>query len=169
MRKLLLCVSLMMASPAVFAADITPFAYDIESGIFNYNRTSDRLATSGSIDQAAVDELSSKGFTTIIDIRTAIEGTAGEKRAVEKAGMRYINIPVSGNGITDAHVKEFARYFEASKGPVLLHCGSGNRVGGLLTRYYLDQGVPEDIAYEMGRAAGMRSSLEEAIKASLSE
>ena len=53
---------------------------------------------------------------------------------------------------------------EDAQTPVLVHCASGNRVGALWTTYRLSKGINSEIAFEEGRAAGMRPSLEQKVK-----
>ncbi|MFY9734582.1 MAG: sulfur transferase domain-containing protein [Rhodoplanes sp.] len=80
-----------------------------------------------------------------------------EKQAVEAAGLRYVNIPVTGGVPTDAQIAEFARVVEdANNAPLLVHCASANRVGAMWTLYRVRQGVPLSIALEGGRTAGLR-------------
>ncbi|WGL16996.1 protein tyrosine phosphatase family protein [Microbulbifer bruguierae] len=133
--------------------------------VANYNRLRPQLATGGSIDLAQVASLKEKGFRTIIDLRTAEEGTAEEKAAVEAAGIRYVNLPVSGGAPSDELIAELGAILEdASAGPVLLHCASGNRVGTVWAIYRAKRGIPLDIAIEEGRTAGMRPSREAQVR-----
>lgn len=162
-----LLYAIVFISPAASAADIqVPFGSEIQSTIKNYNRATPTLATSGTIGTGGVKELAEKGFATIIDLRTENEGTAKEKKNVESAGMRYINIPVTGAGINHKQLAAFTRAIERIQTPVLVHCASGNRVGALWTTYRLSKGINSDIAFEEGRTAGMNPFLEEKIRAS---
>lgn len=53
---------------------------------------------------------------------------AAIKAAAERAGIEYISVPVSGQGVTDAHLDQIdaalARHKEA---PILAYCRSGTR------------------------------------------
>jgi uncharacterized protein (TIGR01244 family) len=158
---------LVLISPTASAADIqVPFGNEIQSPIKNYNRATPTLATSGTIGAGGVKELAEKGFATIIDLRTEKEGTAEEKINVESAGMRYINIPVTGAGINHEQLAAFTKTIEETQTPVLVHCASGNRVGALWTTYRLSKGIDSIIAFEEGRTAGMKPFLEEKVRAS---
>ena len=162
-----LLYALVLISPAASAADIqVPFGNEIQSPIKNYNRATPTLATSGTIGTGGVKELAEKGFATIIDLRTENEGTAEEKKSVESAGMSYINIPVTGAGINHEQLVAFTRMIKKAQTPVLVHCASGNRVGALWTTYRLSKGINSEIAFEEGRAAGMKPFLEEKVRAS---
>jgi uncharacterized protein (TIGR01244 family) len=99
-----------------------------------------------------------KGFETVINLRAAGEpGVAEEKAEVEGLGMHYVWIPVRGaEGITVENAKAMMAALSKSKGPTLLHCASGNRVGALfaMNAFHVD-GKPATEALRIGKAAGM--------------
>ena len=80
-----------------------------------------------------------------------------EPAEVRAAGMRYLSIPVAGaGGIDDANAQRLRTALEAANGPVLVHCASGNRVGGLLALMQARSGgMTTEQALEFGRKAGM--------------
>lgn len=142
-----------------------PFGDKMGAEVANYNRLRPFLATGGSIDLAEVDSLKEKGFRTIIDLRTAEEGTADERAAVEGAGMTYVNLPIAKGAPTDEQIADLAALLEDEKAaPVLLHCASGNRVGAAWAIYRARSGIPLEIAIEEGRTAGMRASREAQVR-----
>ena len=96
-------------------------------------------------------------------MRTAAEGTAEEKKAVESAGMTYINIPVTGAGINNERLFAFSKVIKNVQIPVLARCALGNRVGALWTAYRLSKGINSEIAFEEGCTAGMKPSMEEKV------
>ncbi len=148
----------------VLANDQVPFGSEITSSIKNYNRATPLLATSGALNENAIRELAAKGIKTIINLRTVNEGSIEEGKKATKAGIKYINIPISRNNINnDEILAKFTKAMDSIKEPTLLHCGSGNRVGAMLTRYYISKGMDTDTAFEMGRTAGMKPSLEKVI------
>lgn len=147
----------------IYATKQAPFGNQIKA-VTNYNRATTQVATGGKLDQGGVEELAEQGFKTIIDLRTEAEGTLAEKQAVETAGMRYINIPVTSAGINDEQLAAFTSVIEQAAIPVLLHCASGNRAGAMWAAYRLSKGITPDIAFEEGRTAGMQSNMEEKIK-----
>lgn len=162
-----LVVIIFSFAESAFSAGQIPSDGEVSSYIANYNRASPELATSGRLESGAVEALSKEGFATIIDLRTKFEGVEGERREVESAGMNYINIPVTGEGVDDMQLSSFSQSFETANKPVLVHCASGNRVGAMLTRYYISKGIPSEVAFERGRAIGMSSSLEKKIRSNL--
>ncbi len=149
------------------ANEQAPFGNQV-SAVKNYNRATSQIATAGEIGDGA-QALSKYGFRTIIDLRTEVEGTHEEKLAVEAAGMRYVNIPVTGAGINDAQLAAFTKAIEATQTPVLVHCASGNRAGALWATYRMSKGVAAEIALEEGRTAGMSEAMEANVKMAIDD
>lgn len=149
---------LFVISPAFAGNGQVPFG-DQVTNVVNYNRAAPMLATGGKLREGGMGELKYHGFEVIIDIRTPEEGTAAEAADAKRAGIAYHNIPVGKAGANAETVAEFTALMEKYAGkPVLLHCGSGNRVGGLLTLYHISKGVPRDLAIQLGYTAGMKDS-----------
>jgi len=155
-------------APARAQGGSVPAAETLTGVIFNYRRTTPQIATSGVIRQGGVAELKRLGFKTILDLRTAPEGTAREQAAVAKAGMDYYNIEISRAPITPAQVKAFGKLV-ANKAnyPILVHCASGNRVGAMWVLQRIGQGVPADAAFKEGRAIGLAPGRERQVRQSL--
>ena len=105
--------------------------------------------------------IAARGVTTVVNLRTASEMQGRDEAAeVRAAGMHYIEIPVAGaEGITDANARLLRDALTAAGGPVLVHCASANRAGGLLAlseaRY---GGAAPEQAIALGRKAGMAST-----------
>jgi len=113
----------------------------------------------------------SAGYKTVINLRADKEpGFEWEVAAVKAGGMAYVSIPVA--GAADLTKETVARFDAAlkdasSKGPVLLHCGSGNRIGALLAlRAVWLEGKEPAAALEYGRSSGL-TGLEPAVKSIL--
>lgn len=136
------------------------------SFVRNYHQLKPDLATGGFISSGGLKALAEDGVQTIIDLRQPEEGIEEERQEAQKKGIIYINIPVGGSGVLPHHVAAFSKAYEEARlrGPVLLHCASGNRVGGLWTAYQLKQSIKSQQAFEEGRIIGMKPSLEESIK-----
>lgn len=134
----------------------------------NFQPLSARVAAGGPPTAEQIAAMPSQGYATIINLRTDSEpGVDAEAKAAERAGLHYVRIPVSGSTLdlaTASAVRQALR--DAPDGDILLHCGSGNRVGavwGLIQA--LDAGVSEDEAVETAYQSGMRSaSLERAMR-----
>lgn len=125
---------------------------------------------SGQPDEASLGRLATEdGITTVVNLRRPSELDSlgfDERAVVEGLGMTYVSIPVTPQTFSIEDVRRFAKAVEAAKGPILLQCGSSNRVGGMWAAYLaIERGVDLDEALEKGRAAGMRSdSVAQAVK-----
>ncbi len=134
-----------------------PFASQLVVPIKHYNRATPYIATAGEILPTAFAELANRhGFKTIVDVRTAGEGTGVAREAVQAAGMKYINVPVDNRGIQAEHLEIFAQAMRDPELPMLIYCASGNRVGALWATYLMTKGVPQEEGIQAGQTAGMR-------------
>jgi uncharacterized protein (TIGR01244 family) len=98
------------------------------------------------------------GFRTVINLRTESEGAKAEQEAVEKAGLRYVWVPMTSDSFSAADVSRVASVVDdASAGPVLLHCKSANRVGAMWAALEAAKGKTLDEAEAEGRAVGLTS------------
>lgn len=117
-----------------------------------------------SAGQPTPDDLAAfaaRGVKTVINLR-AMDEVLGYDEAAESArlGMHYIQIPIDGPAALDhPTIAKFANAMDAAgrNGPVLIHCGSGNRVGAAiaLQRGWMD-GCDASAALSLGRAAGLQ-------------
>ncbi|MEQ1579922.1 MAG: protein tyrosine phosphatase family protein [Steroidobacteraceae bacterium] len=98
-----------------------------------------------------------EGFKTVIDLRPASEDHGMDERViVEKLGMRYVTLPVSGaKDISYANAAALDKLLAEAKGPVLLHCASGNRAGALLALRAKLKGADDESALALGVASGV--------------
>lgn len=105
-----------------------------------------------------LEGLKEAGVRTIVDLRGPGENDWDERSAVESLGMAYHQIPVTGPGdITEENARRLSEIMDKeSSQPVLIHCGSGNRVGALyaLKAFHCDECSGEE-AVKAGRAAGL--------------
>lgn len=117
------------------------------------------VTTAGQPDAASLEALADAGYTAVIDLRTPEEDRGfDEKGTVEKLGMRYISLPISGgDGVTFENASRLDETLAGIDGPVLLHCASSNRVGALLTLREVLKGAKEEEALELGTEAGLKS------------
>ncbi|MBT8398949.1 MAG: protein tyrosine phosphatase family protein [Rhodothermia bacterium] len=124
--------------------------------------TSGRMYFGGQPDQEALVRLATaQGVKTVVNIRFPEEmGSVdfNEQAVAESLGLRYVTIPVSPGSFSQHDVDRFAQVLGETDEPVLLHCASSNRVGGMWAAYLsMHRGVEPDDALELGRSAGLRS------------
>jgi uncharacterized protein (TIGR01244 family) len=124
----------------------------------NYHRLRPDLASGGQPTESGLRQLGDLGFRTIIDLRTPAEGTAAEEVAVKAAGLRYVSVPVTPETLARADVDAVVHLLgQSDRGPALLHCGSGNRAGGMWTLLLLAEGKAYADAEAEGRKIGLQS------------
>ena len=94
--------------------------------------------------------LADLGIKTIVDLRD--DAVNWEKAAVEAAGMKYINIPMSGfRSVKDADIVEFLHVAnDPAMGTIYVHCAGGiHRTGVTGAVYRMEKyGWNYDKAYE---------------------
>jgi len=103
-------------------------------------------------------QLRDEGLQAVLNLRPGGEHDLDERTVVEKLGMRYFEIPVSGpTEVTRENAQRFHEIMEDPENqPILIHCGTGNRVGALyaLKSHHFDQ-VEAEAAVERGKLAGL--------------
>ncbi|HXG67931.1 MAG TPA: protein tyrosine phosphatase family protein [Blastocatellia bacterium] len=121
----------------------------------------EKFATAGQPADAAFGKLAANGYRSVLNLRSANEGVdlERERELVEKAGMRYISIPVVSSAPKAEQAEAFIKAVsEANNHPMLIHCASANRVGAFFMIYrVLVQGWPEDKALEEATRIGLKS------------
>lgn len=160
---LMTLVTILFAAAAQ-ASGRVPFGHQIIP-VQNYSRATEQIAISGLIGDGGAQALAAHGFKTIIDLRTATEGTADEKALIDLNNMNYINIPMTVAGISEEQLAAFTKAMETAQAPILIHCGSGNRAGAMWASYQIRKGVDLEVALTAGRKAGMRPPMEEKVRA----
>jgi len=129
----------------------------------------DGMTSAGQPDEAAFGVFAKQGYTTVIDLRTEGEDRGiDEPEVVEGLGMEYISLPIGRDDINLENAQFLDRLLESADGPVLVHCGSGNRVGALLALRESLNGADDEAAHEYGRQGGM-TGLEGTVKEALTE
>jgi len=128
-----------------------------------------RIFFAGQPGEAALRQAAAEGVALVINSRTAQEMTRvpfDEPALVAALGMQYVVIPVTPSTFSAADVDRFAEALAATDGPVLFHCATANRSGGLWAAYLVrKRGLPWERALDLGRAAGLsRQSMIEAAR-----
>jgi uncharacterized protein (TIGR01244 family) len=128
------------------------------SAIPNYRLILPGLAVAGQPTPAALRGLKEMGFRTVVNLRTEAEGPADEPAAVLAQGLRYVSVPVQPATFSLADVLAVERVLDdPAAAPVLLHCGSSNRVGAVWAVIQARKGRSLAEAEAAGRAAGLHS------------
>jgi uncharacterized protein (TIGR01244 family) len=154
-----------VAAVACDSSSVTTMKVDldevIESGTVS---PVDGISAAGQPNEAALAVFANEGYTTVIDLRTKVEDRGMDEAAViAKLGMEYVVLPIGRDGITFENARTLDELIEAADGPVLLHCGSSNRVGALLALSKSLAGADDDAALQYGQERGL-TSLEDRVK-----
>ncbi len=135
------------------------------AGIANFNAPEEMVFASGQPTPEQIETLSEAGIRHVISLRTDGEIDWDESGLVNSAGMEFHSIPVAvAGGVTSENAKSLDQLLARLEGqPVLLHCGSSNRVGALRAFSAREGGASLDDALAQGRRWGM-TSMEEAVR-----
>jgi uncharacterized protein (TIGR01244 family) len=162
MKKLILfLIALLVFS---FAANAQDYGSDsivlIQSADLQAGKTIPadvRFVASGQPDAAMLQAISEAGFSAVVDMRASDEERGfDERKEIERLGMAYVLLPIgSADDITLDNAAVLDQILAENKGPVLLHCASGNRVGALYALREKLHGASNDEALAVGKAAGM--------------
>ncbi len=152
------CAAPVPQAPPVRTAGVNTVAPGIE---LHHPRPG--LVTSGQPAAADWAPLAAQGIRTVVNLRPVGEQPGRDEASeVRAAGMRYIDIPVANaDAINPENARRLHQALSAAyrDGPVLLHCASANRAGGLLALALVtEHGMPLEDALEIGRKAGMKST-----------
>jgi uncharacterized protein (TIGR01244 family) len=172
-RTLLIGVSALLILSACASeterANASPLKVDlsniVETGVV---RAVDGITAAGQPDEAALKVFAENGYAAVVDLRTAGESRGlDEEAVVEELGMDYVSLPIGSDGISFENARSLDELISQYDAPVLVHCGSSNRVGALLALRASLKGASNDAAIEMGRKGGL-TGLEPAVREVLS-
>ncbi len=125
--------------------------------ISNFSIQSNNTFVSGQPTQDQVAILADAGVRHVISLRTEGELEWDESDLVETVGMEFHSIPVSRrDGVTSANAQSLESLLASLDGqPVLVHCGSGSRVGALKAVTAHDEGASVEDSLAEGRRWGL--------------
>jgi uncharacterized protein (TIGR01244 family) len=165
MKKLILILTTALFAAGAIAedngSDSVVFIHADELSAGNVAPLDVRFVASGQADA---------GFVAVVDLRTGKEDRGLDEQAtINRLGMAYASLPIDGaSDTTFENAAVLDRILENYEGRVLLHCGSGNRVGALFALREKLHGASSDDALAVGKAAGL-TRLESVVKERLAE
>ena len=127
----------------------------------NYSEPLPGFLTAGQPGPDHFEAFAAQGVRTIIDLRDPMEPRSFDEPAlVRKLGMTYVNVSVRQGALDDAVMDSALDAIRRSDGqPLLLHCASANRVGGVLIPYFMiDKKMSEDDAVAAAMKVGLRGA-----------
>lgn len=132
----------------------------IVPGLMNAGCPLPGVATAGQPTMEEFESLAKAGYRTVLDLRAPDEPRGFDEPAIVRAtGMEYVNIPVTPATLGDDEFDRFRDLMnDEERRPVVIHCGTANRVGALLIPWLvLDQGRDPDDALQTAIEVGLRS------------
>jgi len=118
-----------------------PAAADL-LGIPNFHQVNETVFRGGQPPAESWQGLAKLGVKTVVDLRRTDEhSTEEEAKAVAAAGMKYVNVPMT--GLTPPTEPEITRILgileDDSAGAVFVHCQRGaDRTGAVIAAYRID-------------------------------
>lgn len=117
---------------------------------------SPEFAIAGQITADELQTAKEAGYQSVLNLR--VPGEQGfledEEKKAQSVGLRYVNIPVSPNEISQVADQVITQLDELPK-PVLVHCGSALRAGAMVLAYLgTRQGKSAETVFEEARKAG---------------
>lgn len=113
-----------------------------------WQRLSDRITTSGRLQQGDPDRLAGIGVRHVINLALSDhpEALPNDKAAMADAGLRYTHIPVPFDAPTEEHYHAFAAALDSDQEPVHVHCIMNWRVSAFFYRWNRERGMDEATA-----------------------
>ena len=166
-KSMLLNLLLLLVLIPAFAADDA-----VLGDLPNLRHPQQNRIVAGAIDAADLGRLRAAGIKHVISLRTAEEVQGFDEAGIAGGlGIDYHSIPIKGAlSLTKENAAALDALLEQiGDEPTLVHCGSGNRVGGLIAvREALINGQSTEAAIAEGKRWGL-TSLEDAVRTALDE
>jgi uncharacterized protein (TIGR01244 family) len=131
-----------------------------ETGILNATSPAPGILFGGQPTAEQLRKLAAAEYKTVIDLRLPGEDRGyDEAAAAEAAGLEYIPVPVNNRALDDAATLDrFIEIFEEVEKPVLVHCGSGGRVGAVYYAWLVaKEGMSREEALDRAKEQGLRN------------
>lgn len=126
--------------------------------IRNFLQVNKDFCTGGQPRIEHYERLKADGVRAVLNLRQPSEHRADEERAaVDKAGLKYFNIPVAYQNPTNAQVDEFLKITDdPANRPMFIHCTAAIRVGAFwMIRRAVRDGLPVEAALDEARKVGL--------------
>lgn len=129
-----------------------------ELAIRNASTPEPGVLAAGLPTEAQIRALPQQRYKTVIDLMPPEESRGfDEPKAVQEAGLQYVNLPITMPTLDQAAIDKFLEAMRTAEKPVMVHCASSNRVGALYYSWLvLEKGMPKDEALAKAQAAGLR-------------
>jgi protein tyrosine/serine phosphatase len=112
-------------------------------GINNFHEVDKEVYRGAQPTKEGFRYLAKLGIKVVLDLREHDARSLAEERVVTAAGMRYVNVPMTGlTPPTETQTNMVLKLLEdATAGPVFVHCKRGaDRTGAVIAAYRIDHG-----------------------------
>ncbi len=126
---------------SLFSLCLPLFAGSLVPGIENFHQVDEHVYRGAQPTQQGFGYLARIGVKTVVDLREADDRGRAEESAVMSAGMKYVNVPMTGlTPPTEAEITRILGILEdEGNGPVFVHCKRGaDRTGAVIAAYRID-------------------------------
>lgn len=133
---------------------------DALSGVPNACQVLPHVVTGGQPSAEHFGALREAGVEVVIDLRDPMEPrSCDQPELMRELGFEYVNIPITPATMTPENLdRVLTAVRSAGTRQMLVHCASGNRVGGALYPWLvLDHGFSEEDATTAAMRMGLRS------------
>ena len=135
-----------------------------EDSVPNLHQPRYMVFTSGQPSAFGWREVAELGVKTVINVLPERECIPGEASLVDANQMEYIALPFDPEKLTTATIVEFSNLLNGAERPLLIHCSTGNHVGGLWFAYrMLVENASLMEALREGRTIGMKPAMEHTV------
>lgn len=111
----------------------------------------------GQVTPEQLQQAATEGFKSVMNLRSPDEEgfTSDEQQQAQAVGLRYVNIPVKAETISDELTDQVLQQIEQLPKPALIHCKSGIRSGAMaLMNVATNQGMTIEQALEKAKQVG---------------
>ncbi|MCI0442680.1 hypothetical protein L0152_05620 [bacterium] len=155
MKNKMIFVLVLMSSAFLFA---------MESDLPNLYQPRYLILTSGQPTNLGYQILQQMGVQTVINVLPEAECDPGERSMVIANDMVYFSQPFDPININRDIVVRFGKLIKHVEKPVLVHCSTGNHVGGMWFAFrVLIEKAPIGTAIAEARQIGMKPEMENAV------
>ncbi|MGN6392149.1 MAG: hypothetical protein ACTHM9_07880 [Gemmatimonadales bacterium] len=119
------------------------------------------VVTGGQPSAAQLAAFKAAGGQVVLDLRDPMEPRPlDEPTVAQSLGLEYTNVPIDEGSLTDETLDRILDVLHRSRErQVLVHCASGNRVGGAILPFLInDEGLEEEDAVGQAMRVGLRSA-----------